>query len=76
MKNLCEELKQYNDNTKYVKILSDDQAKFYMLHDCIPVKVYFSEYDDSKNRIVYVFDKNESYHAYKLWKLGRKWNNE
>ena len=62
-----------NSNRKIVSILKRDQADFYMLHGVMPVKVAFSEYEDSKNRIVYYFNKDETYYVWKLWKMSSGW---
>lgn len=53
-----------------VKIINPKQATFYMLQGVIPVKVRYSEYEDSKDTIIYEFNKEESQHVFNLWKIA------
>lgn len=61
------------DSKETVSILKREQADFYMLHGVMPVKVTFSDYNDSKNRMVFHFNKEETYHVWRLWKMSSGW---
>lgn len=59
--------REYNPSNT-VRITDIIQAAAYIENEVAPVDIYLSKDDNGKIKIVFLFDKKESFEAYQLWR--------